>query len=275
MPHRRSDPGGSLPAEAIVVLTQPSHFNDDEFSSTWPSFLGGPSCTEMSRAGPPTENRTWGLRMTDPVSRGVDLGKFRVLAEQAARRWPSLAPRGGRRWTNEDLDRAISILFEISQSSAFLARSTEGMDTHRRRGYLLAALHNRLVDFHVRAGRILLLDTLSLDATPGPAAVTTPIATDDLLRFSERLIGRMPTPVAAELSRRLGGKQPRDSARPSDENGPSVATRTRRWADARVLIRAFAGDEGLTREELAQVLTAVADGLSAGAGSREIPDRKS
>ncbi|HEU4396198.1 MAG TPA: hypothetical protein VFS92_11590 [Planctomycetota bacterium] len=210
--------------------------------------------------------------MQESTNPGLDLEQLRGVAAHAARRWPGLAPRGGRRWTKEDLDRAISLLFEISQSHAYRARFAEATEAHRRRGYLLAALHNRLVDLRVQARRFPLLDPVVLDASPGPFAGASRLAPEDVRFFSDRLIARTPTRIASELSRRLGSTQHRDSA-VCNSRGCSVATRTRRGAEVRVLISDFASEAGLTRAEMAQVLAAAEATLSSRAGSSENPDK--
>jgi hypothetical protein len=57
-----------------------------------------------------------------------DMAALLSIARTAARKWPRLAPLGGKRWTPEDIDRGVSIAFEISQSDAFLAVFPDGLN---------------------------------------------------------------------------------------------------------------------------------------------------
>ena len=209
-----------------------------------------------------------------PPGPDFDLETMSAVAKTAARRWPGLAPRGGHRWTTEDIDRGVSILFEVSRKRAFLDAFPRGKVGRRCRGYLLAALHHELIDLRTRSRKLLLLDSPSLDSIPRAAVNASRLDAEDLRGFAQRLLARMPERVAAELSRRLSDERSRALAGSSRRGGSSSSSRKRRWAAALDLIEAFSVEQGLNRDECDQVLTVVERSLAERAGRTENPDEE-
>jgi hypothetical protein len=200
-----------------------------------------------------------------PPGRDYGLKKLRAVAKTAARKWPGLAPRGGHRWTPEDLDRGVSLLFGITRTRAFRREFPDGLDGGRSRGYLLSALRNDLVQGRKRFSRMILLDNSTLDRLTSGKVREARLASEDARCLACRFLGRCTAAEAAELDRQRRGIGLGPASRKADTRGqPSRSTRARLWAGVSEALLAFADVEGLKGGERCDFLAALGVKLAGG-----------
>jgi len=189
--------------------------------------------------------------------------KVRVLeaiARDAAMYWPTLAPRGGTRWTTEDADRAVSILYGVTQKDAFHARFSRGRVSVDARRYLLTALRNELLETQKRRQRIEWLDPVSLDALPGDPPEHNAGRPEETTDLAAELHREFTTAERREFRLRHRGQGPGSSrvVRSSAVEGPSLRTRGRLWRSLSDKIVEFARLNRLADREMKEVFRALA-----------------
>ena len=132
---------------------------------------------KVPREGRTDMGRRWNVPKESPPGPDFDLKEIEAIAREAPRRLPGLAPLGGPRWTREDIDLAVSFLYQETEGKAYQRAAAGGMTRVQKRRWLLTALRNRLLKLKAAFRRIDLLDDLALD------------------RFSDASDGRVPESV--------------------------------------------------------------------------------
>lgn len=115
----------------------------------------------------------------EPSWSEIPLAELQGLTAEAEHFWPDLAPNGGRFWTQEDCDAAISMLVAAMNARGFQKAMRSGMTVPKRKAYLRRALHNALLHEAAQVRQIHLLDTMVLDARPCEGSESTPLSEDE------------------------------------------------------------------------------------------------
>jgi hypothetical protein len=204
--------------------------------------------------------RRWKVPKESPSGPDLTLKELEVIAWGEARRSPGLTPNGGRRWTAEDIAFAVAILDDETRSRAFRKASNAGMNKPQARRWLAKAIHNRLLD-HAKCGRrLLLLDDLVLDDFAAVDSSRRPLDPGDAAILADRVLGKLRVEEGAILADRLLGGRGGTNGQVRETRADRASRRTRayRWARVREILRAVAMQTGLDREEVLDLLAALA-----------------
>ncbi len=188
-----------------------------------------------------------------------DMGALLSIARTAAGTWSWLAPLGGEEWTQEDIDRGVSIAYEISQSEAFLAKFPDGLNGNGSRTYLLTSVRNRLLRDRKRNSRLEILGDIAPDGLPATRNGAPRLLASDAHALAERVRSMLDDEALADLRRRLEGERGGRKGRgtPRHPGGPSTRTQDRHWREEKAaLLKVWVG-EGLGWEEMEDVLASL------------------
>lgn len=194
----------------------------------------------------------------NPPGPGFDRKDLEPIARKAARLWPYLAPLGGWFWTDEDVDSAVSTLYGVTGMECFLRAYARGMTRPQVRAYLLKALRHRLLKHATGSRRREFWEDLLLDALPAPCDEGGGLDRDDRATF----VGRVLAELTAE-ERATAADYFRGDGVPVNQSR-AERTRQRHRARLREVLRAVVRDAGLTREEAADLVAALAAKLTGG-----------
>ena len=183
-----------------------------------------------------------------------------AIARVASRRWPWLAPGGGRRRTPEDIDEAVSILAVEIHAPGFLLAWRNGMTRAQAHGYLLKALHDRLYTLRERSRRVDLLDDHALECMSSSVHPPSPWSDGEAEEFAGRVLAKLTAGEKRILADQVGAS--RSGADEGQEVGggspvPSRRTRARSWRRVKDVCRSIARDAELNPAEMAGLIRAL------------------
>jgi len=193
---------------------------------------------------------------------GVALRDLQDIASEAGARWRWLAPLGGARWTPEDSERALSILYTEATAPGFRRALSRGMSRTCARRYLLVALYHRLLDRRLPSRRRRLLSSMEMDRLPAKDRASPGLMPEDRVILADRVLarlGRTTRVVAHEWHLRVDASSGRRTDR--EVLVPPGRTRDRHRARYRRAVAAVVSEAGLGREECLDLLSELADRL--------------
>jgi hypothetical protein len=202
------------------------------------------------------EDRKTGRQEDRPRHSGRARDEVRLLeaiARDAALYWPTLAPRGGTHWTTEDVNRAVSILYFVTQMAAFRERFPRGSESAEARPYLVVSLRHALLATQRRRARVEYHDPETLEGLASPDAPSKVLACEDQRMMAARLDRILTSAECEEVLLRIGGTGLGSPGKPRSA-GCSRATRHRRWRSLSDKLVEFARRNRLSMKELGSVL---------------------
>ena len=194
-----------------------------------------------------------------PPGPDFDLKEIEAIAREAPRRLPGLAPLGGPRWTREDIDLAVSFLYQETEGKAYQRAAAGGMTRVQKRRWLLTALRNRLLKLKAAFRRIDLLDDLALDRFSDPSDGRDCLLHLDKVAMVDRIVAQLSTEERATASHFLGGDGLQGAL-----TRVSARTRKRHRARLRQVVGTVVLQAELTRGEAREILAALAVKLTGG-----------
>ena len=201
-----------------------------------------------------------------PADGPILIESLEAIAREAGRRWPWLAPNGGGRWTAEDDAFAISILVEETRARGFLKARDAGMTRAQEPHYLLKALHSRLSDHAERGCRIVLLEGQILDKLRDIQSGPSRLEVNDAAILALSVLAKLREKERVVLAERLLSDVRSRPGQQPDRRVPESSRRTKayRWARVREVFRAVARQAELNRDEMLDLLKALAAKLTSG-----------
>jgi hypothetical protein len=156
----------------------------------------------------------------------------------------------------------VSILYEASQTDAFLAKHPKGLNGKASQSYLMVSLRNQLLYKQNRNARVATLTGDLLDSLELPSGRLPRFAVSDATSIAEEVLAMLDDEEVAELCRHLGwewegGQGPHAGSDPGLHPDPSGRSQRRRVASFKGALANVAAHHGLVREEMREVLSGI------------------